>query len=456
MGDLLAAPVGSVVTIGETMALLDAPSGRGLRTGSRLPVGIGGAESNVAIGLARLGVPCTWISRVGADAFGALVTREIRAEGVTVIAAQDQSAPTGLMVKEHRGGRPVSVRYYRAGSAASRLTAADLDEAAIASAAVLHLTGITPALGPGPLRAVERAIEIARASGTLVSFDVNYRSKLWSAEQAGPVLAGLAGSVDLLFAGPEEAALLLGLDSSFGAEAFDDGEHLARGLAKLGPGTVVVKLGCARLARPFRRPRASGADEARHGRRRGRRWRCLCRRLPQRACCRRERHRLPGHGQPARRGRVRGPRRLGGTAHPGRTERARPDRRRHQMTPTSKGNEKSMSPQSLLTRCPIVPVVVIHDAAQALPLGEALLAGGIDVAEITLRTAAGIEAIRILAAKLPALQVGAGSVLVPRRSMRSSMPARNSSSVRGCPPRCWPAPRNWACPRCPASPPPPN
>src|SRR6476620_3531290 len=72
-----------------------------------------------------------------------------------------------------------------------------------------------------------------------------------------------------------------------------------------------------------------------------------------------------------------------------------------------------MSPQSLLTRCPIVPVVVIHDAAQALPLGEALLAGGIDVAEITLRTAAGIEAIRILAAALPALQVGAGSVLVP-------------------------------------------
>ena len=72
-----------------------------------------------------------------------------------------------------------------------------------------------------------------------------------------------------------------------------------------------------------------------------------------------------------------------------------------------------MSSQSLLTRCPIVPVVVIHDAAQAVPLGEALLAGGVDVVEITLRTAAGIEAIRILAAALPNLQVGAGSVLVP-------------------------------------------
>ena len=236
--------VGVVVTLGETMALLDVPAGGGLRTGSALPVGIGGAESNVAIGLARLGVQSTWISRVGADAFGALVVREIRAEGVRVIAKQDPVAPTGLMVKEHRGGRPRQVRYYRSGSAAAGLTPADLDESVISSAAVLHLTGITPALGPGPLATVGRAIEIARAAGTPVSFDVNYRKSLWSADQAGPVLARLASTVDLLFAGPEEAALLLGWqhpDSA--AETFDDGENLARGLAKLGPHTVVVKLG---------------------------------------------------------------------------------------------------------------------------------------------------------------------------------------------------------------------
>src|ERR1700712_1809423 len=96
---------GSVVTIGETMALLTAPS-RGLHSGSCLPIGIGGAESNVAIGLARLGVRSSWLSRVGADAFGALITRELRAEGVRVIAQQDPTAPTGLMVKEHRGGMP--------------------------------------------------------------------------------------------------------------------------------------------------------------------------------------------------------------------------------------------------------------------------------------------------------------------------------------------------------------
>jgi 2-dehydro-3-deoxygluconokinase len=234
---------GSVVTLGETMVLLTAPSGRQLRSGAGLPVGIGGAESNVAIGLARLGVRSTWISRVGDDAFGALVTREIRGEGVTVITDLDTTAPTGLMVKELRGGKPWRVRYYRSGSAASRLSPADVDAAAIADADVLHLTGITPALGTGPLRAVEHAIDIAHQSGTLVSFDVNNRATLWSAEQAAPVLARIAASVDLIFAGPEEAELILGWEPTIGTPTIEDGENLARGLAKLGPDTVVVKLG---------------------------------------------------------------------------------------------------------------------------------------------------------------------------------------------------------------------
>ena len=235
---------GSVVTLGETMALLSVPGGRSLRTGSCLPVGIGGAESNVAIGLARLGVPCTWISRVGADSFGELVVREIRAEGVRVIARRDAVAPTGMMAKEHHGGRPRQVRYYRNNSAASRLSPQDLDEEAIAGADVLHLTGITAALGEQPLLTLHRAIEIAREAGTVISFDVNYRSTLWPADQAGPVLADLASAADLVFAGPEEAELLLGWPAAAEtAPGFDSGEHLARGLAKLGPATVVVKLG---------------------------------------------------------------------------------------------------------------------------------------------------------------------------------------------------------------------
>lgn len=234
---------GSVVTIGETMALLTAPH-KGLHSGSLLPVGIGGAESNVAIGLARLGVPSTWISRLGADSFGGLISRELRAEGVRVIAQNDPTAPTGMMIKEHRNGSPWRVRYYRSNSAAAQLTPADLDEASITEADVLHLTGITAALGPGPLLTIARAMEIARAADTLVSLDVNYRSTLWPPGEASGVLSRLMSGVDLLFAGPEEAELLLGWDQQpSSTRTFEDGENLARALVRLGPSTVVVKLG---------------------------------------------------------------------------------------------------------------------------------------------------------------------------------------------------------------------
>ena len=84
---------------------------------------------------------------------------------------------------------------------------------------------------------------VARAAGTLVSFDVNHRATLWSDDEAAPVLARLAAAADLVFAGPEEAALVLGRDRPPPQATFDDGEVLARELAKRGPGTVVVKLG---------------------------------------------------------------------------------------------------------------------------------------------------------------------------------------------------------------------
>jgi 2-dehydro-3-deoxygluconokinase len=233
--------VSGVVTLGETMALLT-PQGR-LVAGSATTVGIGGAESNVAIGLARLGVEATWISRVGDDDLGRAVVREIRAEGVRVLADTDPEAPTGMMLKELRGGRPHRVRYYRSGSAASRLAPAHVDAVAdeIAAARLLHLTGITPALGAGPRAAVTRAVETAHAAGVPVSLDVNHRRTLWSDAEARAVLADLVAGCDLVFAGPEEAELVLGLDPApVDAEV---GADLAARLAKLGPATAVVKLG---------------------------------------------------------------------------------------------------------------------------------------------------------------------------------------------------------------------
>jgi 2-dehydro-3-deoxygluconokinase len=223
-----------LVTLGETMALLKAEQPGPLAHASTMSLGIGGSESNVAIGIQRLGGQAVWCGRVGQDSLGVLVEREIRAEGVTVRAITDPGAPTGLMLKERRTAATQSVSYYRAGSAGSRLEPADLDADLIARAAVLHLSGITPALSATAAATVFAAIEIARAAGVTVSFDLNYRSNLWAPTAARPVYRDILPLVDIVFAGDDEAAIAV--DAAEPAE-------LARRLADLGPAQAVIKLG---------------------------------------------------------------------------------------------------------------------------------------------------------------------------------------------------------------------
>ncbi|MFI7442680.1 sugar kinase [Nonomuraea indica] len=236
---------GSVVALGETMAVLTPVAAGRPAPGNPLRAGIGGAESNVVAAATRLGAAGTWIGRVGDDDLGRLVVRELRAEGIKVLAEVDPHAPTGLMLKELRVGRPRRVRYYRTGSAGSRLSPADADRAAqaIAEADVLHLTGITAALGPGPRAALDRAIRIARAGGTKVSFDVNHRRTLWPDAEAAPVLRRLASAADVVFAGLDEAELILGRPAATDRPVTEAGGELAALLAALGPATAVVKLG---------------------------------------------------------------------------------------------------------------------------------------------------------------------------------------------------------------------
>ncbi len=160
-----------VLTFGETMALMRADQPGPLSHASSLGLGIGGSESNMAIGLQRLGVQAVWCSRVGDDALGQLVIREIRAEGVEVRAAVDPSAPTGLMIKERRTPAIQRVSYYRRDSAGSRISPADVDEALIAGAALLHVSGITPALSTQAEATLRYAVATARAAGVPVSSD---------------------------------------------------------------------------------------------------------------------------------------------------------------------------------------------------------------------------------------------------------------------------------------------
>jgi 2-dehydro-3-deoxygluconokinase len=217
-------------TFGETMGLVAADGIGMLEYARSFTFAIGGAESNVAIGVARLGGAVTWLGRIGQDAAGDLIERRLRNEGVVTHAIRDDSF-TGLMVRYRRSGQRTHVDYHRAGSAGSRLLPSDLPSAEIEAASILHVTGITPALSDSARAAVFQAVETARSAGVTVSVDVNYRSKLWSRFDAAPVLRDLVARADLVFAGPDEAALFVDPDSPLD------------GLAKLGPRETVVKDG---------------------------------------------------------------------------------------------------------------------------------------------------------------------------------------------------------------------
>lgn len=234
-----------VVTVGETMALLHSEGIGSLAHARGMTVGIGGAESNLAIGLRRLGVPVAWVSRVGADELGTRVLRELRAEQVDVRARIDPERPTGLMLKSHPSGGATTVRYYRSGSAASALSAQELAEDVpddlLADAEILHLTGITPLLSPQARDAAVALLERARAAGTLISFDVNLRSALAPREVAAPLLGRIAAAADIVFGGTEELELVAEALGSAGQGAGED--SLLHALHAHGIPEVVEKRG---------------------------------------------------------------------------------------------------------------------------------------------------------------------------------------------------------------------
>ena len=226
---------GTVVTLGETMGLFYSETPGALLHATHMKVGIGGSESNVAIGLARLGTPSTWIGRVGDDSFGRRIIRELRAEGVCVRSTVDSDAPTGLMVKERRTPESIRVWHYRSGNAGSRLSPADIPEDDIANAALLHVTGITPALSPEAHDAVFTAVQIAHDANVPISFDVNHRTNLWHGHDPAPVYRRLATMATIVFAGESEARLLVPTATT--------PADLARSIAAMGPRQVIIKLG---------------------------------------------------------------------------------------------------------------------------------------------------------------------------------------------------------------------
>ncbi len=191
-----------VVTFGETMLRLSSPGFGRLEEAVSLDVRVGGSESNTAVALARLGLKAAWWSKLPDNPLGRRIENEIRRWGVDTSATLWDASPTsraGLYFLDFGlPPRGTDVYYDRAASSASKITALEVEASPIGSARLLHLTGITPALSPYALKATTRALELARSARTPISFDINYRSKLWSPQTAREALEPMLGQVDLL------------------------------------------------------------------------------------------------------------------------------------------------------------------------------------------------------------------------------------------------------------------
>ncbi|MEV6693870.1 sugar kinase [Micromonospora sp. NPDC051196] len=230
----MTAPGVELLTLGE--ALVSLRSSGPLAVGGPLTMHLAGAETNVAIGLARLGHRTAWVGRVSDDELGEFVLRQLRAEGVdTDGVRRDPDRPAGLMFLERRTADVTRVQYHRTGSAGSALTCDDVTGPLAAGARVLHLSGITPALSDSAREATVFAARQAAAAGMTVSLDVNYRGRLWSREAARAVLTPLAGYASIVIASADELDLV--------AEPGADEADVVAALLRRGVQTVLVKLG---------------------------------------------------------------------------------------------------------------------------------------------------------------------------------------------------------------------
>ncbi|QOR37350.1 sugar kinase [Billgrantia diversa] len=236
MNDDTLAP--EILAFGEAMALFVAETPGAMEDVECFRRGIAGADTNVAIGLARLGFRVGWLSRVGSDGFGNFIRRTLEAEGLDCrYLMADAAHTTGLVFKERaEGGADPRVAYFRRGSAASHMSPQDAAQVDFAAARHLHATGIPPALSTSCRELTLHMLDRVHAQGGSISFDPNLRPTLWPSEaEMRDTLNALAAKADWVLPGLAEGRLLTGLDTPRDIAAF----YLERGaravFLKLGP-----------------------------------------------------------------------------------------------------------------------------------------------------------------------------------------------------------------------------
>jgi 2-dehydro-3-deoxygluconokinase len=196
-----------VVTFGEAMIRLAPPDFERLEQASRLKVTVGGSELTVAAGVCRLGLSGAWVSRLPDNSLGRMVRNKAREQGVDTshIVWSDEDRMGLYFVEYGASPRSSKVLYDRANSAISRIRPGEIDWSGVLSgASVFHTSGITPGLSDSAAVVTEEALKTAKEAGCLVSYDLNYRAKLWSPEKAREVQTPFMKHVDILMTTEED------------------------------------------------------------------------------------------------------------------------------------------------------------------------------------------------------------------------------------------------------------
>jgi 2-dehydro-3-deoxygluconokinase len=227
-------PQFDVTAIGEVMIRLSVPVGERLDRAQPLALHPGGAEANLVGALACVGRRCAWVSGLPNNPLGKLVENHLWLSRVDTagIVWSEQGRVGTYYLEFATPPRPTQVYYDRADSCAARLRPEQINWDYLLNTRLLHLTGITPALSSSCLEVTQEAVQRAKAAGVAVSFDINYRAKLWSEARAVEVLLPLIQEVDLLFCGQSDAARLF--------QCTGTAQEIVRKLADLSQARCVV------------------------------------------------------------------------------------------------------------------------------------------------------------------------------------------------------------------------
>jgi len=205
-----------VTSLGSTMIRLSVPRGQRLENAPCYEVRTAGSESNTLVALSQMGVKTAWTSRLSRNSLGRRIAQNIQSYGVDTshVIWTEKDRNEVFFVEYGSVPREITVIYDRAGSAVSKIDFKELDLDFLLDTRIFHCSGILPALSPNCRATLEKVIDAAKDAKVAVSIDVNYRSKLWSADAARKALSPMLEKCNIISLSREDAKDVFGISGS--------------------------------------------------------------------------------------------------------------------------------------------------------------------------------------------------------------------------------------------------